>query len=56
MKRATATALATIASDNVLLTPHCAGHSDGNAERAAAMFLANLARWCRGEPLSSVAG
>jgi phosphoglycerate dehydrogenase-like enzyme len=40
---------------NVLLTPHAAGHSDGNAERAAAMFLANLTRWARGEPLVNVA-
>lgn len=37
----------------VLVTPHSAGHSDGNAERAAALFLANLARWCEGAPLAN---
>lgn len=42
--------------DNVILTPHCAGHSDGNAPRVDAMFLVNLARWARGEPLASRAG
>jgi len=36
---------------NVLLTPHTAGHSDGNEARVAAMFLDNLARWCAGQPL-----
>jgi phosphoglycerate dehydrogenase-like enzyme len=41
---------------NVLLTPHAAGHSDGNAERAAVMFLQNLRRFCKGEPLVNVAG
>lgn len=37
--------------DNVLVTPHSAGHSDGNEERVAALFLDNLARWCRGARL-----
>ncbi len=42
--------------DNVILTPHCAGHSDGNAPRVDAMYLANLGRWARGEPLANLAG
>jgi len=36
---------------NVIATPHSAGFSDGNEERVARMFLDNLARWMRGEPL-----
>jgi phosphoglycerate dehydrogenase-like enzyme len=36
---------------NVIATPHCAGHSDGNEERVAQMFLANVRRWCDGVPL-----
>lgn len=39
------------ALDNVLVTPHAAGHSDGNEERAAALFLANLKRWHEGAAL-----
>lgn len=39
------------AMPNVLVTPHCAGHSDGNEPRVATMFLANLARWCAGQEL-----
>ncbi|MEO5670241.1 MAG: NAD(P)-dependent oxidoreductase, partial [Ramlibacter sp.] len=31
--------------DNVILTPHTAGHANTNAERVASMFLENLARW-----------
>ena len=42
--------------DNVIVTPHSAGHSDGNEPRVDAMFLANLARWVRGEPLAGMAG
>ena len=38
---------------NVIVTPHSAGHSDGNAARVADMFLDNLRRWCAGEPLSN---
>lgn len=38
--------------DNVIATPHSAGHSDGNEQRVDAMFLANLVRWIRGEPLA----
>ena len=43
------------ALDNVLVTPHCAGHSDGNAQRVDSMFLANLGRCARGEPLANLA-
>lgn len=35
----------------VLVTPHAAGHSDGNAARVADLFLDNLRRWGAGEPL-----
>ncbi|MDB5877297.1 MAG: putative D-2-hydroxyacid dehydrogenase [Variovorax sp.] len=31
--------------DNVIATPHSAGHSDGNEARVAALFLDNLRRW-----------
>ena len=41
---------------NVIVTPHSAGFSDGNEERVAIMFLANLGRWARGEPLSNRVG
>jgi phosphoglycerate dehydrogenase-like enzyme len=37
--------------DNVIVTPHSAGFSDGNEARVADMFLANLRRWSVGEPL-----
>lgn len=36
---------------NVIITPHSAGHSDGNARRVNGLFLDNLRRWCAGEPL-----
>ena len=36
---------------NVMLTPHSAGHSDGNQRRVAELFLANLARWHAGQAL-----
>jgi phosphoglycerate dehydrogenase-like enzyme len=36
---------------NVIVTPHSAGFSDGNESRVAAIFLDNLDRWARGEPL-----
>lgn len=39
--------------DNVIVTPHAAGHSDGNEERVAQMFLANLARHLQGVPLAN---
>ena len=38
----------------VIVTPHSAGHSDGNAARVAAMFVANLERWLRSEALLNV--
>jgi phosphoglycerate dehydrogenase-like enzyme len=40
---------------NVIATPHSAGFSSGNEERVASMFLDNLARIRRGEPLLRVA-
>jgi phosphoglycerate dehydrogenase-like enzyme len=36
---------------NVILTPHTAAVSSGNERRAAEMFLLNLEKWARGEPL-----
>lgn len=36
---------------NVIVTPHTAGHSDGNEARVAALFLDNLKRWSEGQPL-----
>jgi len=36
---------------NVIVTPHTAGHSDGNEMRVAAIFLDNLRRWTEGQPL-----
>ena len=40
---------------NVMVTPHAAGHSDGNAQRVNQMFLDNLQRWVGGQPLHKVA-
>ncbi len=40
---------------NVIVTPHSAGFSNGNEERVARMFLDNLGRWARGEPLAKLA-
>ena len=40
---------------NVMVTPHAAGHSDGNAQRVNQMFLNNLQRWVAGQPLQHVA-
>ena len=39
---------------NVIVTPHNASASTGNEGRAAEMFIANYARWARGEPLANV--
>ena len=39
--------------DKVIITPHTAGHSDGNAQRVAAMFLDNLRRWGERAPLQN---
>lgn len=36
---------------NVIVTPHSAGHSDGNHRRVCELFLDNLARWHAGQPL-----
>jgi phosphoglycerate dehydrogenase-like enzyme len=36
---------------NVIVTPHTAGHSDGNEARVAALFLDNLKRWNEGQSL-----
>jgi len=41
--------------DNVIVTPHSAGFSDGNAARVDAMFLENLRRWRAGEALHNLA-
>jgi phosphoglycerate dehydrogenase-like enzyme len=35
----------------VMVTPHAAGHSDGNEQRVAQMFLDNLSNWVQGQPL-----
>ena len=40
---------------NVMVTPHAAGHSDGNAQRVNQMFLDNLQRWVGGQALKNVA-
>jgi phosphoglycerate dehydrogenase-like enzyme len=39
------------AMPRVIVTPHSAGHSAGNAARVAEIFVANLRRWRRGEAL-----
>jgi phosphoglycerate dehydrogenase-like enzyme len=36
---------------NVIISPHNASSSAGNNDRAALIFLANLVKWARGEPL-----
>ncbi|QGZ65698.1 D-2-hydroxyacid dehydrogenase [Paraburkholderia acidisoli] len=36
---------------NVILTPHMAGQSDSYYDAVGRLWLDNLARWCRGEPL-----
>lgn len=38
---------------NVIVTPHNAQASEGNDHRAMLIFLANLAKWGRGEPLQN---
>lgn len=37
--------------ENVIVTPHSAGQSDGNNARVAGIFLANLGFWLSGKPL-----
>lgn len=39
------------AMPHVIVTPHAAGHSDGHYRRVADVFIDNLGRWARGEPL-----
>jgi phosphoglycerate dehydrogenase-like enzyme len=39
---------------NVILTPHNASVSDGNDGRSVAIFIANLERYARGEPMENV--
>lgn len=36
---------------NVIVTPHTAGHADSHYEAVGRIWLDNLARWQRGEPL-----
>jgi phosphoglycerate dehydrogenase-like enzyme len=38
----------------VLITPHCAGLHAEYEERAARVFLDNLRRYVRGEPLRNI--
>jgi phosphoglycerate dehydrogenase-like enzyme len=40
----------------VMVTPHAAGHSDGNETRVAQMFLDNLSRWVKGQTLRNTVG
>lgn len=40
---------------NVIVTPHSAGFSDGNAAKVEQMFLDNLAGWLVGRPLHNLA-
>jgi phosphoglycerate dehydrogenase-like enzyme len=39
------------AMPHVMVTPHAAGHSDGNENRVAHMFLDNLRSWVSDQPL-----
>jgi phosphoglycerate dehydrogenase-like enzyme len=41
------------AMPNVMITPHAAGHSDGNAARVNQMFFDNLKRWFTAQPLNN---
>lgn len=42
------------AMPQVMVTPHAAGHSDGNEQRVSQMFLDNLRRFVAGQPLLNV--
>jgi phosphoglycerate dehydrogenase-like enzyme len=42
------------AMDNVLITPHSAGHSPHSGARMFALFKENLRRFAAGEPLTNV--
>jgi phosphoglycerate dehydrogenase-like enzyme len=37
--------------ENVIVTPHISGAVKGYGHRAAEIFVANLERWVRAEPL-----
>lgn len=41
--------------DNTMVSPHSAGHSDGNYGRAIGIFMQNLERWCQEQPLVNTA-
>ncbi|MBW2231989.1 MAG: hypothetical protein JRH17_16530, partial [Deltaproteobacteria bacterium] len=41
---------------NVIVTPHSAGTTPGNQERASEIFLDNLGRYLRGEPMRNEVG
>jgi len=38
-------------SDNVIVTPHSAGHSQGNAQRVEDLFFTNLSHFMQQQPL-----
>jgi phosphoglycerate dehydrogenase-like enzyme len=40
--------------ENVIITPHVSGAVKGYGHRAAEIFLANLGRWVKGEPLQQL--
>ena len=40
--------------DNVIISPHCASVYDGWEEASFRLFLENLGRWMRGEPLLNI--
>jgi hypothetical protein len=40
--------------DNVLLSPRCADRTPGWLERGAELFLENLDRFLKGQPLENV--
>ena len=44
------------AMPQVMVTPHAAGHSDGNEQRVSQMFLDNLQRYTTGQSLLNVVG
>lgn len=44
------------AMPQVMVTPHAAGHSDGNEARVRQMFLDNLRCWTSGQPLCNAVG
>jgi len=40
---------------NVIISPHNSAVAEGNERRQVDMFLANLRRWGRGEPMMNAA-